>query len=130
MSVSSWEPDPTGRHQYRWWDGERWTDQVADDGVQAVDPVSITEARLPHQSVPPTPPPSGLAQEESSGFSDLGSSDPLLMLSSRGQRFGAFLLEIPLAIITLGIGYLIWALIVYSEGRLPPNSCSRCGWSI
>ena len=41
------------------------------------------------------------------------------MLSSRGQRFGAFLLEIPLAIVTLGIGYIIWALIVYSRGQTP-----------
>ena len=56
MSVSSWDPDPTGRHQYRWWDGERWTDQVADDGVQSVDPVSTAEARLPHESPSPVPP--------------------------------------------------------------------------
>ena len=60
MSVSSWEPDPTGRHQYRWWDGEKWTNQVADDGVATSDPVTgldtlpfpsgpeITEARQFH----------------------------------------------------------------------------------
>ncbi len=28
-----WVPDPTGRHQYRYWDGEQWTDHVADNGV-------------------------------------------------------------------------------------------------
>ncbi len=43
----------------------------------------------------------------------------MTMLASRGKRFGAFLLEIPLAVVTLGIGYLIWALIVYSQGQTP-----------
>ena len=57
MSVSSWEPDPTGRHQYRWWDGEVWTDQVADDGVQAVDAISDSEANLPFGALPSVPPP-------------------------------------------------------------------------
>ena len=34
----SWQPDPTGRHQYRWWDGKGWTDIVADNGEEYVDP--------------------------------------------------------------------------------------------
>jgi hypothetical protein len=25
-----WAPDPTGRHQLRWWDGQGWTDRVSD----------------------------------------------------------------------------------------------------
>jgi hypothetical protein len=25
-----WSPDPFGRHHLRWWDGERWTEHVAD----------------------------------------------------------------------------------------------------
>lgn len=25
-----WHPDPYGRGRLRWWDGERWTDQVRD----------------------------------------------------------------------------------------------------
>ncbi len=37
-STGSWQPDPNGRHQYRYWDGSQWTDQVADDGVTSVDP--------------------------------------------------------------------------------------------
>ena len=45
--------------------------------------------------------------------------DPLSMLSSRRRRLGARLLEIPLAIVTLGIGYLIWSLIVFSRGQTP-----------
>ncbi len=34
---ASWHPDPTGRHQYRYWNGAEWTDQVADDQVTATD---------------------------------------------------------------------------------------------
>ena len=37
-SVSAaWHADPSGRHQLRWWDGVRWTDQVADNGVVGVE---------------------------------------------------------------------------------------------
>lgn len=36
--AADWYPDPSGRHQHRYWDGQRWTEHVADDGVQAVDP--------------------------------------------------------------------------------------------
>ena len=32
-----WLPDPTSRHQYRYWDGARWTDDVADGGVASTD---------------------------------------------------------------------------------------------
>ena len=35
----SWLPDPTTRHQLRYWDGLRWTAWVSDDGVQSQDPV-------------------------------------------------------------------------------------------
>lgn len=41
---AQWHPDPTGRHQYRYWDGVRWTDAVADDGCQSVDPIGAPEA--------------------------------------------------------------------------------------
>ncbi len=36
---AAWHPDPTGRHDHRWWDGERWTEHVADAGVAAIDPL-------------------------------------------------------------------------------------------
>jgi uncharacterized protein (AIM24 family) len=31
-SNGSWRPDPEGRYEYRWWDGQRWTDQVSHQG--------------------------------------------------------------------------------------------------
>jgi len=40
-------------------------------------------------------------------------------LASPGRRIGAFFLAIPLVIITLGIGYVIWGLIVWANGQTP-----------
>jgi uncharacterized RDD family membrane protein YckC len=40
-------------------------------------------------------------------------------LASPGRRIGAYFLAIPLAIVTLGIGYLIWGLIVWANGQTP-----------
>jgi hypothetical protein len=33
----TWAPDPSQRHELRYWDGTRWTEHVSDAGVQAVD---------------------------------------------------------------------------------------------
>ena len=40
-------------------------------------------------------------------------------LANPGRRIGAFFLTIPLVIITLGIGYIIWGLIVWARGQTP-----------
>lgn len=37
MIPAAWHPDPTGKHELRYWDGGRWTEHVADAGVQATD---------------------------------------------------------------------------------------------
>ncbi|MGI8881711.1 MAG: RDD family protein [Jatrophihabitans sp.] len=42
-----------------------------------------------------------------------------VQLASHGRRIGAYFLAIPLAIVTLGIGYLIWGLIVWGKGTSP-----------
>jgi hypothetical protein len=36
---AAWHPDPTARHQQRYWDGTRWTSPVADAGTVGNDPV-------------------------------------------------------------------------------------------
>jgi hypothetical protein len=43
---AAWHPDPAGKHDHRWWDGERWTEHVADAGRAAVDPMG-------HDAPPP-----------------------------------------------------------------------------
>jgi uncharacterized RDD family membrane protein YckC len=40
-------------------------------------------------------------------------------LASVGRRIGAYFLAIPLAIVTLGIGYVVWGLIVWGNGQTP-----------
>jgi len=40
-------------------------------------------------------------------------------LASSGRRIGAYFLAIPLAIVTLGIGYVIWGLIIWANGQTP-----------
>ena len=33
-----WYPDPSGKHQFRYWDGRHWSEHVANGGVAAIDP--------------------------------------------------------------------------------------------
>jgi len=37
---AGWKADPTGRHQFRYWDGLHWTENVADAGEQSRDAVT------------------------------------------------------------------------------------------
>jgi uncharacterized RDD family membrane protein YckC len=46
-------------------------------------------------------------------------------LVTPGGRFGAFLLDVLLVMVTLGIGYLIWSLIVWSNGQTPGKQLLR-----
>ena len=48
----NWYPDPMGRHEYRWFDGTVWTDQVSSHGRQSVDPVTA-QANVPVRDVTP-----------------------------------------------------------------------------
>jgi Scramblase/Protein of unknown function (DUF2510) len=38
--AAAWHPDPMGRHQLRYWDGQAWTEHVSTNGVQTVDPLA------------------------------------------------------------------------------------------
>lgn len=46
QAPANWYPDPTGRHEVRYWDGSQWTEHVASRGLQSSDPVV---------AVPPVP---------------------------------------------------------------------------
>jgi hypothetical protein len=61
MADAGWHPDPSGRHEMRYFDGTRWTDHVSDQGVVGADPVvprpPATES-IPMVDEPITLPPS------------------------------------------------------------------------
>ena len=38
---ASWQQDPFGRHDQRWWDGTAWTDKVRTDGAAGIDPPGV-----------------------------------------------------------------------------------------
>lgn len=39
---AGWYPDPSGRHEQRYWSGALWTKQVADGGQSSVDPHGVS----------------------------------------------------------------------------------------
>ncbi|KRC53956.1 MULTISPECIES: RDD family protein [unclassified Nocardioides] len=51
-------------------------------------------------------------------LSPLGLPDGVV-IASRGRRIGAYFLAIPLAVVTLGIGYVIWGAIAWGKGTSP-----------
>ena len=44
---------------------------------------------------------------------------PAIVLSPRARRLGEYLLDGVLMVVTLGIGWVIWALIVFKDGQTP-----------
>jgi uncharacterized RDD family membrane protein YckC len=69
-------------------------------------------------SVPPPPPPN-VPPPGAIYASGKAPLPPWLVLSSGAKRFGAFLLDVLLFIVTLGIGWLIWAIILWGHGQTP-----------
>lgn len=37
--AGAWHPDPTGRHELRWFDGQQWTESICDAGTTGTDPL-------------------------------------------------------------------------------------------
>lgn len=46
-------------------------------------------------------------------------------IATPGVRLGSFLLECLLAVVTLGIGWLIWSLVVWGRGTTPGHQVLR-----
>jgi uncharacterized protein (AIM24 family) len=58
----SWQPDPEGRYEHRWWDGQRWTDQVSHRGQVSRAPMGAPAAPSGYaqpQAAPPQAAPVG-----------------------------------------------------------------------
>ena len=62
--AAGWYPDPGALHEWRWWDGRRWSSTINDGGVAAIDEMedATTATRTPPApmnvgvAVPPPPP--------------------------------------------------------------------------
>jgi uncharacterized RDD family membrane protein YckC len=63
-------------------------------------------------SMPPPPPPTGSSEV-------FGASNGQVTPCSNGKRFGAALLEGLLFVVTLGIGWLIWDILLLSKATSP-----------
>ena len=63
---------------------------------------------------PPPPPPAATAVAQATTPVPEGT-----VLSSLGKRLGGSILTFVLIVVTLGIGYLIWAAIAYGKGQTP-----------
>ncbi|HLI73163.1 MAG TPA: RDD family protein [Acidimicrobiales bacterium] len=92
-------------------------------------PLPPPPAPPPVAEPPPPPPPPAAYGEGPSGavvppgtYPD-GTSGLLLPqgteLASPARRIGAYFLTVPLVIVTLVVGYLIWGLVIWSRGQTP-----------
>jgi uncharacterized RDD family membrane protein YckC len=128
-----WHPDPTGRHQLRWWDGQAWTDFVADGGVTAVDPVAGSPApgqgagaaqmtsATPMSSIPPAYATAPVQYRPYATAPVVGDErvPAGIPLTNPWARLASTLIDLVLFLVTLAIGWLIWTLIVWAKGQTP-----------
>lgn len=70
----------------------------------------------PFSTPPPPPPPTGSGGLGSTGAYYAGGS---VVPCSNGVRFGALLLDVLLAIVTCGIGWLIWSIVLWPQSTSP-----------
>lgn len=103
---AGWQPDPTGRHGHRYWDGTAWTDNVADAGVSGTDPFTptaapdATVADTPTVSTAPPPAPDATAARSTTPAAPVGNGGGR---SKKGLMIGGGLL----ALIAIAVGVLL-----------------------
>jgi hypothetical protein len=85
VTDAGWNPDPTGKHELRYWDGSAWTDHVSDAGVAGTDPLTPAAPEPTSVAVPPasTAPPAtrtAAAPAPAAGGSSGSGNKPLLVI--------------------------------------------------
>jgi Domain of unknown function (DUF4328)/Protein of unknown function (DUF2510) len=60
-AVADWYPDPLGRGEYRYWDGERWTQWMANGGASTFDDVDLPDGLPEPSQLAPSTAPAGAA---------------------------------------------------------------------
>jgi Protein of unknown function (DUF2510) len=118
ISGPGWQSDPSGVHQQRYWDGARWTEHVADNGVQGQ---AALTAPAPATAVTPMAPVVGYAPMNPA----MPKSKTTAVLLAVFLGFWTWLytyktdawkfwLNLGLGIVTIGIFWLaswVWAII-------------------
>jgi uncharacterized RDD family membrane protein YckC len=89
--------------------------QLYGQGAQGYAAAPPVPAGYGYNQVQPGAVPPGMFFDQESGLMLPQGTE----LASVGRRIGAWFLAFPLAIITLGIGYVIWGLIVWGNGQTP-----------
>jgi len=73
----------------------------------------------------PQPPQNNLPQNSSSVVGSALVSAQGEPIATPGVRLGSFFLEFLLAVVTLGIGWIIWSLVVWGRGTTPGHQVLR-----
>ncbi len=90
-----WYADPRGRHQYRYFDGAHWTDQVSDNGSLGLDDYEAQVAVEPPAAQPVWAQVGGTRPATSTGATAEGEQDDELAVARKRLR-----------------GWGIWAVII------------------
>ena len=87
MVDASWQPDPSGAHELRYWNGTDWTEHVSDQGTTGQDPLTAPlPPPLPAPVAPPPPPPvPGPAAAAPAPGAKLGWKDRLKQAADQGK---------------------------------------------
>jgi len=83
MTAAAWHPDPTGRHELRYWDGTQWTEHVSDGGVQSVAPLTPPEEPTAQSSVAQSAAEEAAATDRPEGAMDESPTEDAFMMETR-----------------------------------------------
>src|SRR3954471_5312604 len=91
MVDASWQPDPSGAHELRYWNGTAWTEHVSDQGATGRAPLSAElPPPAPAPAAPPPPPAYGAPAAEATApvaapAGKLGWKDRLRQAADQGR---------------------------------------------
>lgn len=104
-----WFPDPTGRHDHRWWDGAAWTAHVADAGVASHDPLPAGGS--------PAATPDHLGVRQPAAAAALGRREPLAVTALVTALVGLLLVLVPVIGLLLPAVAIVLAIVARRRMR-------------